>query len=193
MGPACGARSSVWLAGTERRGRHWRRCGDGYFTASTCATAGRARATATSLDGVGPSCPTPASRSQPDGVHGPSEVVDLAAHRWRDAGFGPAPLRDSVIYELHVGTFTEAGTFDAAVAVLDELVELGVTAVELMPVAQFPGRRNWGYDGVFPFAVQRLLRRAPPGCSVRRRLPSRGTSPWSSTWSTTTSVPRATS
>jgi maltooligosyltrehalose trehalohydrolase len=96
----------------------------------------------------------PASRSQPEGVHGPSEVVDLGAHSWSDQGYHPGPWRDAVLYELHVGTFTEGGTFASAVAELDDLVELGVTAVEIMPVAQFPGRRNWGYDGVFPFAVQ---------------------------------------
>jgi maltooligosyltrehalose trehalohydrolase len=104
------------------------------------------------LDG-GPELPDPASRSQPRGVHGPSEVIDLAYH-WTDAEFHPGPLREWVLYELHVGTFTEAGTFAGGVAALDGLVALGVTAVEIMPVAPFPGRRNWGYDGVFPFAVQ---------------------------------------
>ncbi len=98
--------------------------------------------------------PDPASASQPEGIHGPSEVVDLTAYGWHDDAFRPVPLRDAVLYELHVGTFTPGQTFAAAVAVLDDLVELGVTAVELMPVAQFPGARNWGYDGVFPFAVQ---------------------------------------
>jgi maltooligosyltrehalose trehalohydrolase len=96
----------------------------------------------------------PASRWQPDGVHGPSEVVDLAAHQWDDGGYRAVPLRDAVLYELHIGTFTAGGTFASAVAELDDLVQLGVTAVEIMPVAQFPGSRNWGYDGVFPFAVQ---------------------------------------
>jgi maltooligosyltrehalose trehalohydrolase len=98
--------------------------------------------------------PDPASVLQPDGVHGPSEVVDLLAYPWRDAAFRPVPLDDAVLYELHVGTFTPGGTFTSAIAVLDDLVDLGVTAVEVMPVAQFPGARNWGYDGVFPFAVQ---------------------------------------
>jgi len=104
------------------------------------------------LDG-GPELPDPASRSQPNGVHGPSEVVDLGYH-WTEPEFHPGPLREWVLYELHIGTFTEAGTFAGAVAALDSLVALGVTAVEIMPVAPFPGRRNWGYDGVFPFAVQ---------------------------------------
>ena len=102
----------------------------------------------------GPALADPASRSQPEGVHGPSEVVDLGAHRWSDAGYRPRPLWQHVMYELHVGTFTEGGTFDSAIEELDDLVGLGVTAVEPMPVAQFPGRRNWGYDGAFPFAVQ---------------------------------------
>ena len=96
----------------------------------------------------------PASRSQPEGVHGPSEVVDLVAHRWEDTGFHPVPLPDALLYELHVGTFTGRGTFDAAADELDDLVALGITHVEVMPVAQFPGSRNWGYDGVFPYAVQ---------------------------------------
>ena len=95
----------------------------------------------------------PASKSQPHGVHGDSEVIDLT-YQWDNQTFRARPLREWVIYELHVGTFTQQGTFSAAVSVLDELVDLGVTAVEIMPVAQFPGRRNWGYDGVFPFAVQ---------------------------------------
>jgi maltooligosyltrehalose trehalohydrolase len=104
------------------------------------------------LDG-GPELPDPASRAQPEGVHGPSQVVDLS-FPWSDGGFHPGPLQEWVLYELHIGTYTEEGTFAAAVGALDRLVELGVTAVEIMPVAQFPGRRNWGYDGVFPFAVQ---------------------------------------
>jgi maltooligosyltrehalose trehalohydrolase len=104
------------------------------------------------LDG-GPALPDPVSRAQPEGVHGPSQVVDLS-FPWSDGGFHPGPLQEWILYELHIGTFTEDGTFAAAAAALDHLVELGVTAVEIMPVAQFPGRRNWGYDGVFPFAVQ---------------------------------------
>ena len=105
------------------------------------------------LDGEGP-FPDPASRSQPDGVNGPSEVVDPRAFEWSDSGWVGLPLRDLVFYELHVGTFTAEGTLDAVVPHLDGLVELGVTAVEIMPVAQFPGQRNWGYDGVYPYAVQ---------------------------------------
>ncbi|MBW3562302.1 MAG: malto-oligosyltrehalose trehalohydrolase [Actinobacteria bacterium] len=95
----------------------------------------------------------PASRSQPEGVHGPSEVVD-PSFDWTDDGWEGIPLDELVLYELHVGTFTEAGTFDAATERLDELAELGITAIEVMPIAQFPGGRNWGYDGVLPFAAQ---------------------------------------
>ncbi len=97
--------------------------------------------------------PDPASRFQPEGVHGPSEIVDRA-FAWGDQGWRGIALVDCIFYEMHVGTFTPAGTFDAAIAQLDYLADLGVTAVELMPVAQFPGARNWGYDGTYPFAVQ---------------------------------------
>jgi len=103
------------------------------------------------LDG-GQSFPDPCSRSQPDGPHGASEVVDPARYQWQDAGWtglGPDGL---AIYELHVGTFTPGGTFDAAIERLPYLKELGVTAIELMPLAEFPGRRNWGYDGVDLYA-----------------------------------------
>ena len=98
--------------------------------------------------------PDPASASQPDGVHDASEVVDHRRFEWTDGDFSAPDLADLVLYELHVGTFTAEGTFDAAVPRLSALSELGVTAVEIMPVAQFPGARNWGYDGVYPFAVQ---------------------------------------
>ncbi len=97
--------------------------------------------------------PDPASRSQPTTVHGPSEVVD-PAFPWTDLFWHGVPLDKYVIYELHVGTFTPDGTFDAVVPRIPDLVELGVTAVELMPVAQSPGARGWGYDGVYPFAPQ---------------------------------------
>jgi maltooligosyltrehalose trehalohydrolase len=97
--------------------------------------------------------PDPASRAQPDGVHGPSAVVD-ARFEWSARSWRGLPLQEHVIYEVHVGTFTQEGTFDAVVPRVPQLKELGVTALELMPVAQFPGERNWGYDGVYPFAVQ---------------------------------------
>ena len=96
----------------------------------------------------------PASRLQPDGVHGPSEVVDVASFEWTDDSWTGIDLADTVLYELHIGTFTADGTFDAAIDQLDRLVDLGVTTIEVMPVAAFPGTRNWGYDGVFLFATQ---------------------------------------
>jgi maltooligosyltrehalose trehalohydrolase len=98
--------------------------------------------------------PDPASHSQPAGVHGPSQIVDHRAFPWEDSKWKGLPLKDFIIYELHVGTFTPPGTFDAVIDRLDYLRELGITALEIMPVAQFPGMRNWGYDGVFPFAPQ---------------------------------------
>jgi maltooligosyltrehalose trehalohydrolase len=97
--------------------------------------------------------PDPASRHQPQGVHGPSEVVDKRFD-WNDSAWPGLPLEKYVVYELHVGTFTPEGTFDAIVPRIAVLKDLGVTAIELMPVAQFPGNRNWGYDGVYPYAVQ---------------------------------------
>jgi maltooligosyltrehalose trehalohydrolase len=104
------------------------------------------------LDG-GNERPDPASHYQPEGVHGPSEVVDLS-FEWNDTGWQGLELADYIIYELHVGTYTHDGTFESIIPHLDGLCELGVTAIELMPVAQFPGDRNWGYDGAFPFGVQ---------------------------------------
>jgi maltooligosyltrehalose trehalohydrolase len=96
--------------------------------------------------------PDPASRANPDGVHAPSCVVDALAYDWRDGAWRGRPWHEAVLYELHVGTFTPEGTFAAAAQRLRGLAELGVTVVELMPVAAFPGTRNWGYDGVLPFA-----------------------------------------
>ena len=98
--------------------------------------------------------PDPASHYQPEGVHGPSEVVDHSTYAWRDTKWKNLPLQDLVLYELHIGTFTPEGTFEAAIPKLKELTETGINAIEIMPVAQFPGNRNWGYDGVFPYAVQ---------------------------------------
>ncbi|MCC6559416.1 MAG: malto-oligosyltrehalose trehalohydrolase [Polyangiaceae bacterium] len=100
--------------------------------------------------------PDPASRAQPEGPHGPSEVVDPGEFRWTDGAFQGASLRGQVLYELHVGTFTPEGTFEAAARELPELAAAGITAVELMPVADFPGRFGWGYDGVCLFAPCRL-------------------------------------
>jgi malto-oligosyltrehalose trehalohydrolase len=101
--------------------------------------------------GDGLQVPDPASRFQPLDVHGPSEVIDPTAFEWRVEWRG-RPWTEAVIYELHVGTFTTEGTFRAAAGKLDYLADLGVTAIEMMPVADFPGRFNWGYDGVLPFA-----------------------------------------
>ncbi len=98
--------------------------------------------------------PDPASLSQPEGVHGPSQVIDLHQHQWKDnhwKGLNPDEL---IIYELHTGTYSPDGTFEGISAKLPELKNLGINAIEIMPVSSFPGTRNWGYDGVFPYAVQ---------------------------------------
>jgi maltooligosyltrehalose trehalohydrolase len=104
------------------------------------------------FDGVEIAVPDPASRFNPDGIHSSSEVVDADAYEWRDGSWRGRPFHDAVIYELHVGTFTPQGTYAAAAERLDYLASLGVTAIELMPLAATPGRWNWGYDGVLPFA-----------------------------------------
>ena len=102
------------------------------------------------LDGV--DWPDPCSRFQPEGVRGPSRVVDTASFEWSDAGWPGLSLEELVVYELHVGAFSGEGTFDGVIPHLDGLRELGVTAVELMPVATFPGDRGWGYDGLYAYA-----------------------------------------
>lgn len=96
--------------------------------------------------------PDPASRFQPEDVHGPSEVVAPGSYLWRDGEWRGRPWEQAVLYELHIGTFTRAGTFLAAIDKLDHLQSLGVTVIEIMPVADFPGKRNWGYDGVLLYA-----------------------------------------
>jgi maltooligosyltrehalose trehalohydrolase len=98
--------------------------------------------------------PDPASNFQPEGVHGPSQVVDHRRFKWMDDKWNGIGLKEMVIYELHTGTFTPKGKFSAVIERIDDLKELGVNAIEIMPVAQFPGNRNWGYDGVYPYAVQ---------------------------------------
>lgn len=98
--------------------------------------------------------PDPASHYQPQGVHGPSEVVKHSDWPWTDQQWRGITFNELVLYEIHVGTFTQEGTFEAIIPRLDDLAETGINAIELMPVAQFPGERNWGYDGVYPFAVQ---------------------------------------
>lgn len=98
--------------------------------------------------------PDPASRFQPEGVHGPSQIVDLEEFSWTDQSWKGRALEESIFYELHVGTYSPEGTFDAVIPHLPELVDLGITTIEMMPIAQFPGSRNWGYDGVYPYAPQ---------------------------------------
>ena len=100
----------------------------------------------------GTAVPDPASRFNPEDVHGPSVVIDPRHHHWRDDAWRGRPWEEAVVYELHIGAFTAEGTFNAARERLGDLAELGVTAIELMPLADFPGRRNWGYDGVLQFA-----------------------------------------
>lgn len=127
--------------------------GNGYFT--------------TFLGGAGPGTryfyllngkqtrPDPVSRFQPEGVNDPSEVIDPGKFKWKDQSWRGLPLEKMIIYEIHTGTFTEEGTFEAIIPFLAYLKkDLGVTAIELMPVAQFPGRRNWGYDGTYLYAPQ---------------------------------------
>ena len=124
------------------------------------------------LDGVGP-FPDPRSPWQPAGVDGPSRSVEHAAFPWTDRGWRAAPLASAVLYELHVGTFTPAGTFESAIERLDHLVDLGVTHVELMPVNEFAGDRGWGYDGVLLFAPHHAyggpagLKRLVDACHAR--------------------------
>ena len=113
------------------------------------------------LDGSDPALPDPRSAWQPHGVDGPSRVFDTSEHTWSDGDWrGPrdgAGTLGGVVYELHIGTFTDAGTFDAAVERLDHLVDLGVDVVEILPVAAIPGRWGWGYDGVDLYAVHEPL------------------------------------
>jgi len=100
------------------------------------------------------SFPDPASLSQPDGVHKASEVIDLNDFNWTDHNWENIPLKEMIQYELHTGTFTPEGTFAGIRSKLGYLKELGINTIEILPVSQFSGKRNWGYDGVYPFAVQ---------------------------------------
>ncbi|MBI4573434.1 MAG: malto-oligosyltrehalose trehalohydrolase [candidate division NC10 bacterium] len=164
--PGC-RRVEVEIVHPESRRVALRPTAGGYFAASLQGQAGLRYFYI--LDGQARR-PDPASRALPEGVHGPSEAVDTTAFAWTDAGWRGMPLRDMVIYELHIGTFTPEGTFEAVIPRLPQLRDLGVTAVELMPVASFPGWRNWGYDGVGLFAPQRTyggpagLRRLVDAC-----------------------------
>jgi maltooligosyltrehalose trehalohydrolase len=131
---------------------------DGYFS-GTVAAAGVGTRYRYLLDDDPTPYPDPASRFQPEGPHGPSEVVDPADFRWSDRGWQGLKPDGHVLYEMHLGTFTREGTCRAAMELLPDLAELGVTIVELMPVAEFPGRFGWGYDGVNLFAPTRLYGR----------------------------------
>src|SRR6478672_1127888 len=124
---------------------------DGYFAAHTAALPGDRYFY---IPDSNKPVPDPVSRLLPEGVHGPTEIVDPEKFAWTDSAWRGLSLRDYVIYELHIGTFTPEGTFEAAIAKLPYLKNLGVTVIEIMPVAAFPGARNWGYDGVSPYAVQ---------------------------------------
>ena len=133
------------------------RCDKGWFElvtdAASAGTQYRFR-----IDGA-QEVPDPASRFQPQDVHGPSEVVDPNAFDWSDSAWHGRRWEEAVIYELHVGAFTSRGTFSAVRERLDYLADLGITAIELMPIADFPGQRNWGYDGVFLFAPDSIYGR----------------------------------
>ena len=135
--------------------------------------------------------PDPRSLRQPDGVHGASQLYDHASFFWTDRSWTGRHLPGSVLYELHVGTFTEAGTFDTAIGRLDHLAELGVDLVEVLPVNAVDGPRNWGYDGVGWYAVTENYGGPDAFKRLRRRLPRCAGSAWCSTSSTTTSGPRA--
>lgn len=127
---------------------------NGYFSGSATAWAGSRYQLR--LDDGDFLYPDPASRFQPEGPHGPSEIVDPSGFRWSDDGWRGIPRDGQVIYEMHVGTFTQEGTWAAAARQLDELARVGVTVLEVMPIADFPGRFGWGYDGVNLFAPTRL-------------------------------------
>ncbi|HKJ13216.1 MAG TPA: malto-oligosyltrehalose trehalohydrolase [Ornithinimicrobium sp.] len=163
-------RFTVWSPGAERVDVHvgtadvevvaMERDEDGWWSAPVPARVGGDEPADSALgaryafavDGGDP-FPDPRSVLQPDGVHQPSQLVDLQAHDWSDDDWSGVELKGSCLYEMHVGTFTDEGTFDAATTRLDHLVDLGVSTIELLPVAAFPGEYGWGYDGVSPYAV----------------------------------------
>lgn len=149
------ARVEVVLEGDAGSSFELEREDGGYFSALV-ERAGAGALYRFRLDGEEYLYPDPASRFQPRGPHGPSRVVDPASFRWSDEGWKGASLKGQVIYELHLGAFTREGTFAAAARELKELASLGVTCVELMPVAEFPGRFGWGYDGVCLYAPAHL-------------------------------------
>ena len=144
--------ASVHILGAKERIVDMSRCDRGYHFANIEPVEAGMRYLYR-LDGSR-ELPDPASRFQPEGVHGPSQLVDTSAFEWADREWKGVELEGSIFYELHVGTYTPAGTFNALIGHLEDLRSLGVTTIEVMPVAQFPGAHNWGYDGVFPFAPQ---------------------------------------
>ncbi|UJH69643.1 alpha-amylase family glycosyl hydrolase [Ornithinimicrobium sp. INDO-MA30-4] len=137
-----------------------------------------------SINGKDPR-PDPRSLSQPDGVHAASELVDLSSFEWTDDGWEGVEMPDAVVYEMHIGTFTPEGTFDAAIVHLDYLRDLGVTVLEILPVAAFPGKAGWGYDGVNLYAVYAQYGARKPSPASSTQLTSVAW-PSGSTWSTTT-------
>jgi maltooligosyltrehalose trehalohydrolase len=168
---------SVWAPHASRvevalgPNRHpMQQAGGGWWSADVDASPGADYGF--SLDGEQP-LPDPRSAWQPAGVHGLSRLVDHAAFAWQVPDWRGCELPGSVLYELHIGTFTPEGSFDAAISKLDDLVELGVDVIEVLPVAAFPGRHGWGYDGVFPYAVQESyggpegLKRFVDACHLR--------------------------
>jgi len=138
------------LDGEHERREVMRPEADGWFALDYGPAPGGSRYCFRLPDGL--KVPDPASRFQPQDVHGPSELIAPAAFEWRDTTWRGRPWEETVLYELHVGSFTPEGTFAGVQSRLDYLAGLGVTAIELMPIADFPGARNWGYDGVLPYA-----------------------------------------
>jgi maltooligosyltrehalose trehalohydrolase len=155
-------RFTVWAPGKKKMVLHivhpvekkieMQKNDEGYFSAEVNTPAGTEYFYI--IDDAEKGLPDPASQYQPEGVHGASEVVDHSAYQWNDRNWKAPLFEDLIIYELHIGTFTEQGTFESAIEKLDHLSGTGINAIEIMPVAQFPGNRNWGYDGVYPYAVQ---------------------------------------
>lgn len=155
-----GVRFRIWAPAAhaahvhvDGRSREMGAAGGGFFELVDAQARPGSRYTF-SFDGDDRRLPDPASRFNPEDVHGPSEVVDPCAYTWRTGGWRGRRWDEAVIYELHIGTFTAAGTYAAAEERLEYLADLGVTALELMPLADTPGRYNWGYDGVLPFAPE---------------------------------------
>lgn len=173
-----GARFRLWAPAQPRvrllhngMRRPMERCADGWFEVKIAGAQPGDRY-AFALDDL--VVPDPASRFQPDGVHEASELVDLRSCRGTNSAWVGRPWEEIVLYELHVGTFTRAGTYGGAVERLDDLRALGVTAVELMPLAQPAGDRNWGYDGVAPFAPARAYGRPEELCAFLDEAHARG-------------------